>query len=248
MRATTEIATELIATGLNPTQTALLMELVLSMSSGNSASNPVESPEYRALEKRRAWDRERKRAAKLRSANSTGIPPESAGIPPEIAEIPCDIEGKKEAFQEEVSRKKESKKGTRLLSDARMSASDRAFAEGLIPPEFVESEWAEFIDYWIGVPGSRGCKLDWPATWRNRVRDLASKKYRGRNGNGTSNHRADTSAGRATAREAQHVAKMGAGALRFLQESKAARQVGDMAGSTCPAEVFDFGKRAENAR
>ena len=28
----------------------------------------------------------------------------------------------------------------------------------------------KFRDYWIGVPGARGRKADWPATWRNFVR------------------------------------------------------------------------------
>jgi uncharacterized protein YdaU (DUF1376 family) len=28
----------------------------------------------------------------------------------------------------------------------------------------------KFRDYWLGVPGQRGRKLDWPATWRNFVR------------------------------------------------------------------------------
>ena len=27
----------------------------------------------------------------------------------------------------------------------------------------------EFRDYWIGIPGQRGRKLDWEATWRNNV-------------------------------------------------------------------------------
>lgn len=35
------------------------------------------------------------------------------------------------------------------------------------------SEWAlQFRDYWHSVPGSKGIKLDWLATWRNAVRDL----------------------------------------------------------------------------
>lgn len=34
-----------------------------------------------------------------------------------------------------------------------------------------EKIFAEFRDYWIAVPGARGRKLDWFATWRNRVRD-----------------------------------------------------------------------------
>ena len=28
----------------------------------------------------------------------------------------------------------------------------------------------EFVDYWAGVPGSKGVKLDWPGTWRNWIR------------------------------------------------------------------------------
>lgn len=34
--------------------------------------------------------------------------------------------------------------------------------------------FAEFRDYWISVPGARGRKIDWFATWRNRVRDKKS--------------------------------------------------------------------------
>jgi len=30
--------------------------------------------------------------------------------------------------------------------------------------------FAKFSDYWRGVPGAKGSKLDWPATWRNFVR------------------------------------------------------------------------------
>lgn len=29
---------------------------------------------------------------------------------------------------------------------------------------------AKFRDYWLGVPGTKGRKADWPATWRNFVR------------------------------------------------------------------------------
>lgn len=30
---------------------------------------------------------------------------------------------------------------------------------------------ASFRDYWLGVPGAKGRKADWPATWRNWVRN-----------------------------------------------------------------------------
>ena len=85
---------------------------------------------------------------------------------------------------------------------------------------------------------------NWNAAWNNWV----DRALEWENGNGNSNPRADTATGRATAREAQHVAQMGGAALRYLQESKAARQVGDLAGGAGTAEIFDFGPRAENAR
>lgn len=33
-----------------------------------------------------------------------------------------------------------------------------------------ERELSRFRDYWVGVPGSKGVKLDWQATWRNWIR------------------------------------------------------------------------------
>lgn len=37
---------------------------------------------------------------------------------------------------------------------------------------------AEFRDYWRGVAGKAGVKLDWEATWRNQVRHVAAKPKR----------------------------------------------------------------------
>jgi hypothetical protein len=31
-------------------------------------------------------------------------------------------------------------------------------------------ETERFCDYWRAIPGARGRKLDWPATWRNWLR------------------------------------------------------------------------------
>ena len=175
MRDATIITNELVNSGLAAPQVALLMELILSMSTGMSGANPVESPEYRTLEKRRAWDRERKRKereAKPPSANSTGFPPESTGHSTGNAELRLvEIDKKTKKLSG-----KERKKATRLQICARASEEDRAFAIASgIPPDRVDAEFAEFVDYWIGVSGSRGTKLDWPATWRNRVRQIANR-------------------------------------------------------------------------
>ena len=66
-------------------------------------------------------------------------------------------------------------RGTRLLSDALLSEADRqwAIAHGVTDPDRV---WAEFIDFWIAIPGTRGTKLNWSATWRNRVRQVATRQ------------------------------------------------------------------------
>lgn len=34
---------------------------------------------------------------------------------------------------------------------------------------------SEFVDYWRAVPGAKGVKLDWDATFRNRVRQVAQR-------------------------------------------------------------------------
>lgn len=38
-----------------------------------------------------------------------------------------------------------------------------------------ESVFMEFHDYWVSVPGAKGVKLDWLATWRGWVRRQHSK-------------------------------------------------------------------------
>jgi hypothetical protein len=142
-----------------------------------STVSPVDTS---TIDKRRAWDRERKRLQREReklSATSTGHPHISTGNPPDS---PCIIREKKEdVFEVEVKEKKESKRGargTRIPPDFAIDDSDRAFAASLgIPPDTVEAETPQFIDYWSSVAGSKGVKLNWKATWRNRMRDL--KKY-----------------------------------------------------------------------
>ena len=33
----------------------------------------------------------------------------------------------------------------------------------------------KFLDYWIAIPGQRGVKLNWKATWRNWVRSATER-------------------------------------------------------------------------
>ena len=74
-------------------------------------------------------------------------------------------------------------RGTRLPADWVLS---RAWAEQAreigptLTTEQIHEIAAEFHDYWVAVPGAKGCKLDWLATWRNWVRKEARRLAIGR--------------------------------------------------------------------
>lgn len=38
-----------------------------------------------------------------------------------------------------------------------------------------DDEWDSFFDFWAGLAGKDACKLDWLATWRNRVRKAVKR-------------------------------------------------------------------------
>ena len=73
-----------------------------------------------------------------------------------------------------VSSKKE--RGSRWTSDQEvppdwiMWAEDQDFDQALIMREA-----AKFPDYWAGISGAKGVKLDWSATWRNWIRTAAQR-------------------------------------------------------------------------
>lgn len=68
-------------------------------------------------------------------------------------------------------------RGHRLPDDWRPGSDLLEFARSLGFSTDQERETrAEFADYWRGVPGSRGCKTDWPATYRNRLREVAGRR------------------------------------------------------------------------
>lgn len=63
--------------------------------------------------------------------------------------------------------------GSRLPDDWRIPDEWKAWTIDAYPdvePERVVRMSLEFRDFWIGVPGARGRKTNWLATWRNNVR------------------------------------------------------------------------------
>jgi len=76
-----------------------------------------------------------------------------------------------------VSDKPKSTRGTRISEDWQPSQDDfnQALQMGLTV-EQIDHEANKFRDYWIGVPGSKGVKLNWSATWRNQCRHVIERR------------------------------------------------------------------------
>lgn len=89
----------------------------------------------------------------------------------------------KQGSKEEVV----ARRGTRLPPNWVPSSADVDFAysEGVLSRTELDKIAAEFRDYWLALPGQRGLKLNWPATWRNRVRQIVARSKE--NGNGRAN-------------------------------------------------------------
>lgn len=68
-------------------------------------------------------------------------------------------------------------KGSRLPDDWEPSAQDCEFAkEHGLTVETAFTEARKFRDYWIALPGQKGRKADWSATWRNWIRRAAEQR------------------------------------------------------------------------
>ena len=65
-------------------------------------------------------------------------------------------------------------------------------AEKLAPNLDPEKLFEEFADYWKAVPGQRGRKKDWLATFRNHIRNLPEWKRKNFTKSGYSSHRPET--------------------------------------------------------
>lgn len=81
--------------------------------------------------------------------------------------------------------KKPKQLATRLPDDWEPSESDIEFCISEKPGLSVQSVADQFRDYWIAQPGAKGRKLDWPATWRNWVRNQRGGNAGNQQGNTT---------------------------------------------------------------
>ena len=97
--------------------------------------------------------------------------------PPETAADPLSNANANANAVEEQPRGKRSvaARGSRIPIPYEPSEEVRQWAKSKTPDVDVTAAAAEFADFWKGVPGQRGCKLDWEATFRNRLRELQGR-------------------------------------------------------------------------
>lgn len=90
----------------------------------------------------------------------------AAAMPPQ-----CDLQLPKVKREGKPSPKKAPDKGFRLPENWELGRADGEWAvdQGMAE-ERVRFEADKFRDYWRGVPGAKGRKVDWSGTWRNWIR------------------------------------------------------------------------------
>lgn len=176
MRTVSEILAELATTGLDPRQLTLVVEAIASYDvvrqSYDSRTTPAQD---RKREYDKNYQKNRRLARKQTMSGQVEKPPDSRtrnGNGTVNLSFFGEEERKKDACKKEGS-----KRGTRLGTGEsyRARAREFALAEGGGDAEF-EKLWIGFVDYWAGIPGQRGTKLDWLATFRNRWRDVMAKR------------------------------------------------------------------------
>jgi hypothetical protein len=85
--------------------------------------------------------------------------------------------------EEKKEPKADTQRATRLPADWIPDEVDIDFCQTERPDLNVQSVAEQFRDYWIAQPGAKGRKVDWPATWRNWVRNQRAGQQGGQQGN-----------------------------------------------------------------
>lgn len=189
----TTLISDLIRSGVDPDLIARVANAILSAGVRGQSADSADS--------RRLSDRlrQRRKRAKLRESKGKAEANDAATIPILSAKTSADSADNRDncavnllsSLTESPSgiRKKRKKESTsepragscRIDEGRSITQQDFNFAAAAgIPVSEIPGRWAEFVDYWVGVPGGRGVKNNWSATWRNRIRSII--EYRGKNG------------------------------------------------------------------
>jgi hypothetical protein len=120
-----------------------------------------------------------KRSLEDRSRLDDASSPEVPRSPPDVGkspEVPLSYAESESVRKEQHRKRGADTRGCRIPIPFAISEEMRSWARAETPGIDVDRATAEFVDYWCGVSGQKGCKLDWVATWRNRLREVHSRK------------------------------------------------------------------------
>lgn len=179
--AVADLIADLVKAGVSAELVGRVAAAIVSANDADISADKMRTES--GQDRRKRLDRERKRRA--RDADK------SADISADIAdELPFPRQRNAPTPPKENSTQplqkgtlKGSQKGSRgsRIPDGFPSQTDEAtIDEPALSGADIEREAAKFRDYWLGVPGERGRKVDWPATWRNWCRKAAEDRSRSR--------------------------------------------------------------------
>lgn len=145
-----------------------LVEAIADMESNLAAYNndPV-------AERRRAYDRERKRANK--TCRSGGIPVESSDSTETVENPPLPLPSPQTPLPTPAPVKKNNAhtrtRGARITEDWNPEplAGDAGRIAAMRGQEWLGLEMTKFRNHWLSATGSAAMKLDWQRTWENWV-------------------------------------------------------------------------------
>lgn len=192
---TVVLARRLADAGASPEVIAIAIEAVTlasasvqGLSKDASEDKRKERDKLRKREERKTLKLQReKEAAKANdvAATVTHLSSDASedapyGRPTFLPSLSLNLEGSIEEGSKAESKKARSEnaraRGQRMVAGALLTEEFREAAIVLgAAPQDVPEIWAEFVDYWVAIPGARGVKTDWLATWRNRVRNVLKR-------------------------------------------------------------------------
>ncbi len=183
MAVTAEMIDAMVAAGISPEQILVVVRSELARQhvtaaeaerariEANREGNRLRQAAFRARRNARNGERNGSNAD---NASNGVTPPKRSPAPPKTTppgDSPSDPKGSS------APKGANRQRGTRIPDDFASTDEARGVCAemGLTGPE-VDEALAEFSDYWRGVPGVRGTKLDWPATLRNRLREIGRRR------------------------------------------------------------------------
>ncbi len=184
----------MMAAGFTLEQALLAIEKMDEAKRGSAKSNAERQAEFRARQKaaRNAVTSNESNVTSVTTSRDTQNAPTHAEPEPNITTYPTTSEANASSVEPQPADFPLT--GELILPIAKPKPPPNAARGCRIPPGFPgddERDWckqnlgmtddhcdecfAEFGDFWTGVPGSRGLKCDWPATLRNAARKYAAR-------------------------------------------------------------------------